>query len=151
MVEAVGVVDRRGRARARRGPRHAPPRLLAPLPHAVPRQRRARTFASTCSTRSRSSSSALHLAGFFWGDCSLSNTLFRRDAGALSAYLVDAETGELHPTLTDGQRRHDLLVARENLAGELLDLGGAGELPHGIDPIETAEAVRDATSGSGRS
>ena len=28
----------------------------------------------------------LHLAGFFWGDCSLSNTLFRRDAGSLVAY-----------------------------------------------------------------
>ena len=47
----------------------------------------------------------LHLGGFFWGDCSLSNTLFRRDAGALAAYLVDAETGELHPSLSDGQRR----------------------------------------------
>jgi hypothetical protein len=46
----------------------------------------------------------LHLVGFFWGDCSLSNTLFRRDAGELAAYLVDAETGEMHPTLTDGQR-----------------------------------------------
>ena len=46
----------------------------------------------------------LHLGGFFWGDCSLSNTLFRRDAGALAAYLVDAETGELHPSLSDGQR-----------------------------------------------
>ena len=64
----------------------------------------------------------LHLAGFFWGDCSLSNTLFRRDAGALSAYLVDAETGELHPTISDGQRRHDLEIARENLTGELLDV-----------------------------
>src|SRR5437899_9018824 len=46
----------------------------------------------------------LHLAGFFWGDCSLSNTLFRRDAGALAAYLVDAETGEHHGELTTGQR-----------------------------------------------
>ena len=46
----------------------------------------------------------LHLSGFFWGDCSLSNTLFRLDAGALAAYLVDAETSELHPALTDGQR-----------------------------------------------
>ena len=64
----------------------------------------------------------LHLAGFFWGDCSLSNTLFRRDAGALTAYLVDAETGELHPTLSDGQRRHELEIARENLVGELLDV-----------------------------
>ena len=47
----------------------------------------------------------LHLAGFIWGDCSLSNTLFRLDAGALAAYLVDAETAELHPTLSDGQAR----------------------------------------------
>ena len=38
----------------------------------------------------------LHLVGFWWGDVSLSNTLFRRDAGAFAAYLVDAETGELH-------------------------------------------------------
>ena len=80
----------------------------------------------------------LHLGGFFWGDCSLSNTLFRRDAGALSAYLVDAETGELHPTLSDGQRRHDLQIAEENVAGELADveaeLGREGEL----DPEETA-------------
>jgi hypothetical protein len=83
----------------------------------------------------------LHLAGFFWGDCSLSNTLFRRDAGALSAYLVDAETGELHPALTDGQRTHDLLIAQQNLTGELFDLGGAGELPESIDPVDTGEAV----------
>ena len=54
----------------------------------------------------------LHLGGFFWGDCSLSNTLFRRDAGALAAYLVDAETGELHPSLSDGQRAHDLADRR---------------------------------------
>jgi len=74
----------------------------------------------------------LHLSGFFWGDCSLSNTLFRRDAGALAAYLVDAETGELHPSLSDGQRRHDLSIAEENVVGELTDveaeLGREGEL-----------------------
>jgi hypothetical protein len=86
----------------------------------------------------------LHLAGFFWGDCSLSNTLFRRDAGGLSAYLVDAETGELHPRLSDGQREHDLALAEENIYGELLDVASEhGELPSGIDPIETAgEGVR---------
>ena len=67
----------------------------------------------------------LHLAGFFWGDCTLSNTLFRRDAGQLSAYLVDAETSELHEQLSDGQRLHDLELARENLYGELLDVYGA--------------------------
>jgi hypothetical protein len=74
----------------------------------------------------------LHLGGFFWGDCSLSNTLFRRDAGALAAYLVDAETGELHPSLSDGQRRHDLVIAEQNVVGELTDveaeLGREGEL-----------------------
>jgi Domain of unknown function (DUF4032) len=84
----------------------------------------------------------IHLAGFFWGDCSLSNTLFRRDAGTLSAYLVDAETGELHPQLSPGQRAHDLQVAEENVAGELLDLEAAElGLPSGLDPIEVAAEV----------
>jgi len=64
----------------------------------------------------------IHLAGFFWGDASLSNILFRRDAGALAAYLVDTETGELHPTLSDGQRAYDLQIAEENVPGELLDI-----------------------------
>ena len=67
----------------------------------------------------------LHLAGFFWGDCSLSNALFRRDAGSLAAYLVDAETGEMHPSLSDGQRAYDLAIAEEHAAGELLDLTAA--------------------------
>ena len=83
----------------------------------------------------------LHLNGFFWGDCSLSNVLFRRDAGALAAYLVDAETGERRPQLSDGQRGHDLTVATENVAGELLDLGAARRLPSDVDPLETAEAL----------
>jgi tRNA A-37 threonylcarbamoyl transferase component Bud32 len=84
----------------------------------------------------------LHLAGFFWGDCSLSNALFRRDAGALSAYLVDAETGELEERLSDGQRDHDLSIAEENLVGELYDL--SAELGREVvdDPIEFAEDVR---------
>jgi Domain of unknown function (DUF4032)/Lipopolysaccharide kinase (Kdo/WaaP) family len=69
----------------------------------------------------------LHLAGFYWGDVSLSNTLFRRDAGAFAAYLVDAETGDLHDRLSDGQRAYDLEVARVNIIGELMDLQ-AGEL-----------------------
>ena len=86
----------------------------------------------------------IHLAGFFWGDCSLSNTLFRRDAGALSAYLVDAETGELHPSLTDGQRGHDLMLAEENIAGELMDVEAWRGLPEGIDPFEIAAGVVEA-------
>lgn len=64
----------------------------------------------------------LHLAGFYWGDVSLSNTLFLRDAGRFAACLVDAETGELHPRLTTGQRSYDLELARTNVAGELMDL-----------------------------
>jgi tRNA A-37 threonylcarbamoyl transferase component Bud32 len=83
----------------------------------------------------------LHLAGFYWGDCSLSNTLFRRDAGALSAYIIDVETGERHPSLSDGQRRHDLNIAIENVAGGLADLEAGGMLAEGIDPIATALAI----------
>ncbi|MDX3224321.1 DUF4032 domain-containing protein [Streptomyces sp. ME19-01-6] len=77
----------------------------------------------------------LHLSGFAWGDCSLSNTLFRRDAGAYAAYLVDAETGQLHPRLTGGQRSYDLEVARVNIAGELMDLEAGGSLHPSVDPV----------------
>ncbi|MEO5832110.1 MAG: DUF4032 domain-containing protein [Nakamurella sp.] len=83
----------------------------------------------------------LHLSGFAWKDCSLSNTLFRRDAGALQAYLVDAETGELRDQLSNGQRMHDLDIAETNLAGELLDLEMSGMLPAGVDPMDTALSV----------
>ncbi|MFD5014249.1 DUF4032 domain-containing protein [Streptomyces chartreusis] len=78
----------------------------------------------------------LHLTGFAWGDCSLSNTLFRRDAGAYAAYLVDAETGDLHARLSDGQRDYDLDLARVNISGELLDLEASGALHPSVDPIE---------------
>ena len=83
----------------------------------------------------------LHTAGFYWGDCSFSNTLFRRDAGAFAAYLVDAETGELHGSLSDGQRGYDVELARTNIAGELLDLEAGGLLHASIDPVETANLV----------
>jgi hypothetical protein len=83
----------------------------------------------------------LHLAGFAWNDCSLSNTLFRRDAGQFAAYLVDAETGELHPRLSDGQRENDLEVAHLNLFGELSDLQAGGLLHESVDAVHTAEAV----------
>ena len=80
----------------------------------------------------------LHLNGFYWGDCSLSNTLFRRDAGSLAAYLVDTETGELYAELSDGQRRTDVELAAEKTAGELLDLQAAGVLGDVIDPADFA-------------
>lgn len=83
----------------------------------------------------------LHLLGFWWGDCSLSNTLFRRDAEAFAAYLVDAETGEFQKTLSDGQREHDLEIAHFNVAAELEDLALAGVLYPGMDPIRASDAV----------
>ena len=83
----------------------------------------------------------VHLVGFWWGDVSLSNTLFRRDAGAFAAYLVDAETGELHQTLTSGQREHDLDIARVNIAGELMDLEAGGFLEAGVDAVDTSNRI----------
>jgi hypothetical protein len=85
----------------------------------------------------------LHLAGFAWGDCSLSNTLFRRDAGAFAAYLVDAETGDIHDRLSDGQRQYDLSTAEINVGGELLDVEASGRLHPSIDPIATSRQVRE--------
>ncbi|TGG95880.1 DUF4032 domain-containing protein [Natronospirillum operosum] len=84
----------------------------------------------------------LHLSGFYWGDCSLSNALFRRDAGLLAAYLVDAETGELLPELSDSRRDYDLELAFTNLAGDLMDLEALlGGLPGNLDPVELAEKL----------
>ena len=84
----------------------------------------------------------LHIIGFFWGDVSLSNTLFRRDAGAFAAYLVDAETGKLYDGgLSNGQRENDLEIARVNIAGELLDLEAGGRLDEGLDPVAVADGI----------
>ena len=64
----------------------------------------------------------IHLAGIYWGDCSLSNTLFRRDAGALSAYLVDAETAEVSPDFSPTMRHHELEIMEDNINAELEDI-----------------------------
>jgi len=85
----------------------------------------------------------LHLAGFYWGDVSLSNTLFRRDAETFSAYLVDAETGELHQQLTDGQRAYDLEVARVNIIGELMDLQAGDYLEEETDAVAIGDALAE--------
>ena len=67
----------------------------------------------------------LHLAGCFWGDCSLSNVLFRYDAMAIEALMVDAETAELRPELSDGQRRHDIDIMTFNVAGGMADIAAS--------------------------
>jgi hypothetical protein len=84
----------------------------------------------------------LHVEGFWWGDCSLSNTLFRRSAGEFAAYLVDAETGELHDRLSDGQRAHDLDLVTTNVFGELLDLQAGRLLDEKLEPDEMVARVQ---------
>lgn len=85
----------------------------------------------------------LHKHGVFWGDASFGNVLFRRDAGRLMAYLVDAETSEVHRTVSDPMREHDLEIARENVAGGLFDLIGSGALDDSIDPVEIVDEMGD--------
>jgi len=86
----------------------------------------------------------LHLVGFFWGDVSLSNTLFRRDAGKFAAYLVDAETGHLYDSrLSNGQRENDLEIARVNIAGELMDLIASGKAASDLDPGAISQRIVD--------
>jgi hypothetical protein len=66
---------------------------------------------------------------------------------------VDAETGELHPSLSDGQRAYDLSIAEENFAGELLDvmamLAEQGEAPASSieDPLAIAAYLRPCYEG----
>ena len=83
----------------------------------------------------------LHLADFYWGDCSLSNTLFRRDAGALQAYALDVETSAVHEQLSDGQRRQDLMLREANVAGELMDLAAEANAPHDQHVLETGSSI----------
>jgi hypothetical protein len=85
----------------------------------------------------------VHVEGFYWGDCSLSNLLFRRDAGALMAYLVDAETTEHHRPLPEGMRLNDIDLARENVAGGLLDLEAEGLLSRDIDACAVADLIEE--------
>ncbi len=85
----------------------------------------------------------LHLTGLWWGDVSLSNSLFRRNAGAFAAYLVDIETGVLREHLSDGQRAHDLDIAEVNIAGEILDLQAGGLLSADVDAGAASASIVD--------
>ena len=85
----------------------------------------------------------LHRSGVYWGDCSLANTLFRRDGDRIQAFLVDAETSEIHPALSDGQRGYDLDILVENVAFGLADLGALQGRPDAFDDaVAAAETVR---------
>lgn len=147
-VEAVGVVSERGSGRPARDAldavlitRHLeyslPYRTLFALHDSGQLQHRLLDAMVELLVR-------LHLMNFFWGDCSLSNTLFKRDAGAFMAYVVDVETAELRPTLSAGMRGYDLEIAAENVAGELLDLRAERDGLHTVnelDPVETADQL----------
>jgi hypothetical protein len=90
----------------------------------------------------------LHRSGVYWGDCSLANTLFRRDGNRIQAFLVDAETSEVHPSLSDGQRGYDLDILVENVAFGLADLGAMqGRQDAFEDATEAAETVRSTYLG----
>ncbi|PKH43714.1 Lipopolysaccharide kinase (Kdo/WaaP) family protein [Nocardioides alpinus] len=84
----------------------------------------------------------LHLAGFYWGDVSLSNVLFRRNAGEFAAYLVDAETGELHDEISDRMREYDITVGCENIFAELMDLSASGAVQQPIDGFAIIDHLR---------
>jgi tRNA A-37 threonylcarbamoyl transferase component Bud32 len=87
----------------------------------------------------------LHREGVFWGDCSLANTLFKRDGQLLQAFLVDAETSEVHAALSNGQRAHDLDILVENVSGDLVDVSmELGESGERIDEdLAAAESIAD--------
>ena len=88
----------------------------------------------------------LHLVRFYWGDVSLSNMLFRRNAGEFAAYLVDAETGEFRPELTREMREYDLEVGCENVFAELLDLEASGLVEGEVDPELVVDMLRQQYS-----
>jgi uncharacterized protein DUF4032/lipopolysaccharide kinase (Kdo/WaaP) family protein len=88
----------------------------------------------------------LHRTGVYWGDCSLANTLFARDGQSVLALLVDAETSEVHPSLSDGQRAFDLEILVDNVTGDLLDL--AARQGRSLD--EADEEIAMAASVAGR-
>ncbi len=137
MVTVVGVVTRED-LDAILITRH----LEFSLPLRVLLESRARDFREGMLNAGAELLVRLHTAGFFWGDASLSNTLFRRDAGGLAAYVVDTETGEIHDQLTDGQREHDVQILEENVIGELLDVQAITGIPLDFDPADTADELR---------
>ena len=86
----------------------------------------------------------LHRGGVYWGDCSLANTLFRRDGARIQAFLVDAETSEVHPSLSDGQREFDLEILVENVGYGLADVAISQGRPDDVDAaVVAAENIRE--------
>ena len=89
----------------------------------------------------------LHTLGCFWGDCSLSNTLYRFDAESIETIMVDAETAAMFENLTNGQREEDLEIMIVNVAGGMADI--AAERGIEIDHADLAlgEDIADRYRG----
>jgi len=90
----------------------------------------------------------LHVAGCFWGDCSLSNVLYRWDAAAIETIMVDAETASIHDELSDGQRMEDIEIMTMNVAGGMADIAASSgtevdeaDLSLGVDIADRYESL----------
>ena len=87
----------------------------------------------------------LHRGGVFWGDCSLANTLFRRDGDRIQAFLVDAETSEVHP---DAVRRPARLRPRDPRRERRLRPRRRGDAPGPRRRTSTRRSRRPSTSAT---
>jgi hypothetical protein len=87
----------------------------------------------------------LHLAGVFWGDCSLSNVLYRFDAETIETIMVDGETAEVFEsgTLSDGRRTEDIEIMIINVAGGMADIAAEAGVDIDEADLELGEAIAD--------
>ncbi len=84
----------------------------------------------------------LHLAGVYWGDCSLSNVLYRFDAEAIDPIMVDAETSQVFPEgISDGRRLEDIEIMILNVAGGMADIAAEAGLDLDDADLELGESV----------
>jgi len=84
----------------------------------------------------------LHLAGFYWGDCSLSNTLFRRDAGSCRLTWWTPRPPSSTRSSPMDSARWTSASSRRNVAGDLADLQMVVQLPPAVSAEETGAQIR---------
>ncbi len=89
----------------------------------------------------------LHTLGCFWGDCSLSNTLYRFDAESIETIMVDAETAAMFETLTNGQREEDLEIMIINVAGGMADIAAERGIDLDDADLSLGEDIADRYRG----
>lgn len=85
----------------------------------------------------------LHLAGVYWGDCSLNNVLYRFDAEAIDPIMVDAETAQVFPEgmLSDGRRQEDIEIMILNVAGGMADIAAEAGLDLDDADLDLGESI----------